>query len=262
MLLEVLTYLTTRCPPHLRDMGYLSELIATEARFRRCRSAWGPHLEKTQSVILSAINCTASRNKAVVLGAGLLSDIPLRALSGSFGKVVLIDVCFLHAARKAAMHYPNVEIRTSDITGLARALHAGETPESALPCDIALSDVDLVVSANVLSQLPLVPLAYLRRRHLLGEGEAARVLAHGIVRAHLDLLNTCFGTVCLISEVERQFLDGDVMLGTEDPLFGVAAEIDGDEWFWDIAPKPEASPDYAIRNRVRGMVWQGGVSGR
>jgi len=258
MLIEALKYLTTPCSPHLRALGFLSELIATEARHRRCRDAWAPHLEKTRAMISAAAGAASGNEKAVVLGGGLLTDIPLRVLAAKFATVVLVDVCFLKQTRRNVWRHPHIEMQTCDITGVAEAVRRGELPDPVVPDTLTLADADLVVSANVMSQLPLVPLAYLRKRHGLTDTEAARKFAEGIIRAHLDLLKSCPGTVCLITEVERQFLNETYVIGTEDPLWGVKPDMKGgEEWLWDIAPRPEASADYDVRNRVRATVWRG-----
>ncbi len=80
MLAEWFRHLTTPCPRPLRDMGYLKELIAMDARHRRCREAWVSHLEACKNVILDAaldVTRGVPRRKAVVLGSGLLLDIPI-----------------------------------------------------------------------------------------------------------------------------------------------------------------------------------------
>jgi len=258
MILETLQYLTTPCPRHLRSMGYLKELIATEARARRCRAAWQPHLEKTRAMISAAAKAASGNEKAVVFGGGMLADIPLDVLAGKFATVVLVDVCFLKQTRRNVWRHPHIEMQTCDITGVAAPLSDGVWPVPVRPTEPTLGEADLVVSANVLSQLPLIPLQYARQRKLYPDDVALPVFARQIIQAHLDYLKTCPGTVCLITEVERQFLDGGVVLGSEDPLCSVELDKKGaEEWFWDIAPRPEASPDYDIRNRVRGVVWRG-----
>jgi hypothetical protein len=246
-------------------MGYLKELIATEARQRRCRAAWEPHLDQTKSVIARAAGMAAGHDRAVVLGGGLLADVPLRMLAKNFRTVELVDVCFAKSTRRKVWSNPHIAFRTCDITGVAAALGNGALPVPGLPADLSLGDADLVVSANMMSQLPLVPLQYVRRKQPHQDEEILNGFARDIVRAHLAFLQTCPGTVCLISEVERQFLGGENLLDSEDPLFGVPLDIDAadacEEWFWDIAPRPEVSPDYGIRNRVQGMVWRHGTHG-
>lgn len=256
MLLEALKYLTTPCAPHFKSMGYLHELIATEGRYHRCRTAWQSHLEQTKSVIKDAIRHTTGSNKATVLGAGILSDIPLHALSTHFRTVELIDVCFLKSARKKAQQYSNVQLRAVDVTGLAANLHANPVlPTTSTPDDPSLTNADLVISANILSQLPVIPILYLQKINSgLGQAELTAFERH-IIESHVELLNRCTGMTCLITEVERTFLNNDREIETEDLLSGVELGLEGHSWLWNLAPKGEASPDYAIRNRVIGMYW-------
>ena len=264
MLSEAFKYLTTPCAPHLKSMGYLKELIALEARFQRCQMAWEAHLEQTKSVITDAVNATSHRNKVVVLGCGILSDIPIKTLSESFETVVLVDVCFLEQTRKNARPYTNIEWRECDITGVAHPLYAWATkspdtddvPVPSIPRGLSLDDADLVISANILSQLPLIPTAFLRKTPTRLREDTLSKFSRDIVQSHLAFLETCPGTVCLITEIERQFRDGADILETEDPLWGYRLEYEGAEWVWDLAPRGEASPKYEIRNRVIGSYRQ------
>lgn len=254
MLREAITYLTTPCPAPFRTVGYLGELIATEARYRRCRQAWQPHLDRTKALISEAAAGRERRHAAVVLGAGILADIPLDVLAGTFQTVTLVDVCFLRATRRAAGRFGNVTLRTADLTGVAEKLAAGDMPAPAPPTGLGIAHADLVVAANILSQLPLIPTDFLRRtRPALGD-DAVFAFGQAIVRAHLDWLATCAGTVCLISEVERRVLTDGHVEEREDPLWGVPFEASGQEWFWDMAPRGEIAPDVEIRNRVRAVI--------
>ena len=253
MLREAITYLTTPCAPYLRSMGYLRELIATEARHRRCQEAWRPHLDNTKAVIVDSINATVRRRKAVVLGAGILSDIPIDQLSEAFERVHLIDVCFLRRTRRALKPFPNVTCHEADVTGTAHLIQDDPLPVPGIVTSLGLADADLVVSANVLAQLPLIPIDHARRQNRAVSADAIARFARDIVIRHLDLLATCAGTVCLITEVERRLLDEtDALVETEDPLWGVPLAREGKDWLWDLAPRGEVARDLHIQNRVIG----------
>jgi hypothetical protein len=259
MLLEALKYLTTPCAPHFKSMGYLHELIAMGGRYHRCRTAWHPHLEQTKSVIKDAIRHTAGSDKAIVLGAGTLSDIPLNTLSTHFNTVELLDICFLRSTKKKAQQYSNVQLRAADITGLAANLYASaEIPAPSIQDHPDLIDGDLLISANILSQLPVIPILYLQKKNPGLEQAELTAFERHIIENHIELLNRFKVTTCLITEVEREFLCDDQVLETEDLLSSVKLGIEGHSWFWDLAPKGEASQDYAIRNRVIGTSWQNG----
>ncbi len=255
MFIEIFRYLTTPCPQPYRRMGYLKELIATEARLKRCRTMWQPHLDRTRAVIADAVAATAGKRKAVVIGGGMLADIPLGLLANEFASVMLVDICFSKQTRRIVWRHPHVELRTCDVTGVADALAQGALPVPGMPGGLSLEDADLVVSANVLSQLPLLPLQAMCTSHPHLDADTVHAFAQGIIRHHLALLENSSGTVCLVTEVERQLVDDGRLIETEDPLRDVMPDRPGDEWVWDIAPRYEVSPDYAIRNRVRGMVW-------
>lgn len=264
MLSEAYKYLTTPCAPHLKAMGYLKELIALEARYQRCQSAWQPHLDHTKSLIIEAVNATKIRKKVIVLGAGILSDIPIKTLSESFETVVLIDVCFLKKTRTQTKVYTNIEWQKCDVTGVAGSMYnwaqagkgAHELPEPTLPADSNnLKNADLVISANILSQLPLIPIAFAKKTPASLSEDTLTKLSQNILINHMAYLQTCQGTVCLISEIERQFCTNGRIIEVEDPLWGYNLKRDRAEWLWELAPRGEISKDFAVRNRVIGAYW-------
>jgi hypothetical protein len=258
VILELLEYLTTDCPAYARRLGYLGEAIAIKARHRRHCEAWGPHLARSRAVINAAAEGCVQRRTALVLGSGLLLDIPLGALAAAFERVLLVDVVHLRAARRTAARYSNVALVTGDLTGiaadLAAQLRAGwrgtPVPAPALYRDDA--SIDLVVSANIAAQLAVIPAAALRRAGA-DDGTIGDFCA-ALVRAHLDYLAGFAGRVCLITETERELHgpDGDIWR-LEDALFGLALPDGGARWPWDLAPVGEVDDDYGIRNHVAGF---------
>ena len=86
---EWIKHLATPFPRHLRDMGYVEESRNLAARQDRCRAAWQAHLECTRSLILEAADRCRRFDKALIVGSGLLFDIPTAELSQRFRDVVL-----------------------------------------------------------------------------------------------------------------------------------------------------------------------------
>lgn len=251
MIREALEYLITPCPQPYRRLGYLRELIATEARYRRCRDSWQSHLANCQQTINAAAAQASGRELAIVLGGGMLHDIPLDDLAAIFNRIVLVDVCFARTTLKTVNRLPNVETRFLDLTGLTDAI----ANWSGRPIDDAkvlernqadmsfVHDADLVISANVLPQLPLIPIARLHERSAFANDTVAGGLGQAIVRDHLDMLDACRGTVCLISETARMTTNRDTVLERDDALFGVTLPQAQRTWDWAIAPRPERYPD-------------------
>jgi hypothetical protein len=271
MLSEWLTWLLAPCRPAYRRLGHLRELVAMQARHRRCRRAWAPHLEACRRLIIEGAERCPSRRTALVAGSGLLLDIPLDYLAERFETVILADLVHLRPVRRRAARFPNVRLAEVDLTGVLEdvlALPAGARtlPGPPVPAFLQGPDdppVDLVVSANLMSQLSLCPLARLTRR-LAGPPDAAErttVLADfaaALPARHLEWLERFTGVVCLVTDVERMVVDNELVLESADPLYGLTlpgwAQAGGREWIWDIAPRPEAFRRADRRNRVRGAI--------
>lgn len=252
MLAEWLTHVFTPCPSHLRRMGYLREIIGTKSRHRRCHRAWAPHLERTKETILQAADRSQPRRKAVILGSGLLYDVPLAALAAMFEDVVLLDIFHMPTVKRRSAGFPNVRLISHDLSGVVdRLSRSGPVRFTPTPCgDLPEIDADLIVSANVSSQIPHLPAQCLARlKPDLGEAELQEFAAT-IVHHHLAQLEQARGTVCLITEIEHRRMDGDREIARIDPLFGVDPGRFDREWMWPIAPHPEIHPREDVVYRV------------
>ena len=192
MLAEWLTHLTTPCKEPYRKLGYLGELISIRHRHRRCKTAWQPHLDTCKKCITTAASKVPHTKKAVVLGSGLLLDIPIDYLAKRFETVVLVDICHLRETRKIAKTYPNIEFIEADVSGVVDSLlnwNPGTELSKPSTKSSFLDHADYVVSANLLAQLPLTPLAYLEKIAPDLDAKQLRNFAAGILGHHLKLLN-------------------------------------------------------------------------
>ena len=104
-------------------MGYLHEAIAMRNRSELRRSAWQPHFDNTRRFVLSAAEGCTNRGRVVVLGSGLLLDLPLPELSSLFREVVLMDVACLPEPRREMRKFRNVTFIEHDVTGIAEPLY-------------------------------------------------------------------------------------------------------------------------------------------
>jgi len=260
MLVEFFKYLSTPCPRPVREMGYLKEMIGLAARQRRCQEYWSPHLEASRDLIVEAARSCPKRRRAVVLGSGLLFDIPLQELSELFEHVVLVDILHMPGVRKVVAGFDNVDLLQHDIASVVEPMYRQVKESTPLPLpnpDLPLDGADLVVSANVVSQLPVIPVEFAGRA---GKHSAAglSVLAKTLIEGHLAALVDFPGAVCLITEVEHQTLASGDVLSRRDPLMGVTVPIQlGTSrrfWDWDFAPRPERHKSHDVRYKVEGYV--------
>ncbi|MFO1042558.1 MAG: hypothetical protein U0941_12270 [Planctomycetaceae bacterium] len=255
MILELLEYLTTPCSWTARKLGYLNGQIGIKVRHRQCRRAWKSHLEKTRQVIRAAILECPRRRKAVVLGSGLLLDVPLADLAAAFDEVVLVDVVHPISVYLTKVRYRNVRLVRADVTETAVEL-AKVANNPALPLPHATpqrfcndTDVDYVVSVNLLSQLPYVPTYYLEKT-TRNEKEVDEY-ARDLIDRHLDYLQRLPGVVTLITDVAKLKIDnhGEIVERV-DILYGATLPWQTIEWTWEHIPLKHVSPEFAYHRHV------------
>lgn len=251
MLIEALLSLTALTRLDLRRLGLVGGAVGLWSRGRRQQAAWADHNARTRAFIAAASAGVAERRTVLVLGSGLLRDVPLADLVRDFRRVVLVDAVHLWPARRACRD-PKVEHRVVDLSGVAAWLTGGAEGRVAPLADLAADpEIDFVASANVLSQLPYAPERWLERRPALADRLPADLPAR-IVRWHLHDLAAFRGRVCLVSDVGFQDVapDGRVELET-DLARGVALPPADDAWDWTVAPRGEIDRRLAYRHQVR-----------
>jgi len=241
MLPEIMLYATAQTRPELARLGLKGDAIALWSRGRRCRASWAPHEARCHAVIRAAIADLDRPHTALVLGSGLVRDVPLPALVEHFQRVVLVDAVHLWPARRNARH-PKVELVTADLTGVAAWL-AGRASERLDPLAAFRDDprIDFVVSANMLSQLPMAFETWCER-HPGRMGGLPTDLARRIVAWHLADLAGLRGRVCLLTDVSHREIarDGSVIDQT-DLLQGETLPEPDAAWDWEVAPRGELS---------------------
>ncbi len=257
MLIELFHYYTTPCPSAYRRLGYLSDLIAIHARYKRVAKYWTPHLENSRQLILQAASEIPRCHKVVVLGSGLLKDVPIETLSKQFDGVILIDVAHLIGMRRLCQKLGNVILLEHDITGLAEAVlsyQLGNTlprPNASLP-DLAQS-ADLIISCNMLSQLALTPCQYLQQHYAFDAGQLSHWQQEIIVN-HLALLAEQSGRQVLLCDVYHDYLDSKgTLLKREGVLHGINVGMADLQWPWLIAPLGELDSQYQLQSTVFGF---------
>ena len=261
MLKEWLNWLTTPCTDEAKKLGYLHEAIAIRERQKRNRKIWNPHLENSKRFILEASVQCPSKNQCVILGSGLLLDVPLDELCETFSEIQLVDMVHLREIRRITAGRTNIRLIECDVTGLAPTLLKGfdETlPEPAPPSGFFPQKPDLVVSLNLLSQLALTPgqRAIKSRRF---DYEAVETWQQRIQQSHWDWVSTLGNTNCIISDVDRKGIDADGHVKWSEPMIqiGNCPEAQAD-WTWELASMKEAGGTEKIVAEVKGWILKGG----
>lgn len=259
MLSEWLTYLRTDCPPQARQLGYLRESIGIRSRYRRCHSAWQPHLENSKTALLASLDACRDFRTALIFGSGLLLDIPLAELSQRFAQVWLVDLVHLPEVRRAARRYPNVRCTSHDVTGFLDYLDDLAPGKLDLPPPqrfLDEPDIDWIASVNLLSQLPLLPLTWLRQRFPEASEDEWAGWEERLMRQHLDYLAAFGKPACLLADAEQTTVgaNGEILEHNDFSglLDGWGRPLSG--WRWDIAPEGEIAPGMARHHLVTARV--------
>jgi hypothetical protein len=250
MIPELILRLLTREVSH-RGLGFTADGVALWSRATRRRRDWAPHEARCHAVVREAMADLPCRRTVVVLGSGLCRDVPLDALAAAFARVVLVDAVHLPPLLRRLRRYPNVSCLTRDLTGCADwVLRTGRERVDPVGDLVADPTVDLVISANVLSQLPL-PL----ERRIEG-GRAPHVppdLPDQVVRWHLEDLSRFTARVCLLTDIECRDVavsPGAPVLARLDLLRGAVLPEPDATWDWTVAPPGEVDRGIALVHRV------------
>ena len=238
MIREACAWLVTPCSTQARWQGHLAAAIALQQRAARCRPAWASHLAQCHGAVRTSLADCERHRTALVLGSGLALEYPLAEIAARFERVVLADIVHLWPLRRLARRHSNVELLACDLT-------------AGLP---SIDRVDWVVSCNLLSQLPLIPV----RRLLPATDDTAReVCGRDIMAHHLDRLGAIDAVRCLIADAEQTVRDrnGEIVEHTD---YSAVFDLDRHayaSWEWLVAPPGELPEGLSAIHRITASRW-------
>lgn len=263
MLAEAALFLFTWVSAPRTKPAAIRDAVGLLARRRRCREAWAEHEARTRAAIQRVATPLQIRRTAVVLGSGLCADVPLAYLASTFQKVILVDICHLPSVRLAvlAKGWRNVKFVRRDLSGYDRLVQQSRIKVATGQDDLGVGidplaflrrvpDIDLVVSANLLSQIAVGVDRRLAADRLNAAVMPADTGAE-IAAAHLDALAQLACKTVLVTDISyvRRRHDG-TMVEKVDLLHGVRPPDAFDTWEWTVAPFGEEDDDLERVHRV------------
>lgn len=258
--------------------------VGIEARSVRCRSFWEAHLESSRRFVLRSVTGLPPGRRIAVLGAGRLLDVPLAELLDHGFEVHLFDVdpgCERVWRRMARGR--SVQAHIVDLTGSfvvwTRELAArvkqrparGEVEQFLSELQPVkpppLAGFDIVISLNLLSQLPVYwrdrVEVFLGRRNSawLTEESFERALSGScacLQAAHLELIGGSGAhRAVVITDTEFYFYEQTQAPWQVEPsIYVPGVELPGylsthrESWLWHIAPQGVEQSDYGSIHRV------------
>jgi len=247
MIAEALIYAATFWRTQKAHRKYVRYSVNLWSRANRCSRQWAEHEENTRRAILAAMAGCKQRRTAVVLGSGLLRDVPIRQLAEAFDTVVLIDLVHVATVRMKMRRkaYRNVRLIERDLSGYD-ALAAGEAPEP-LGFLRNVPYLDFVVSANLLSQIG----RGVQRRFEAQRGRMPEDTVEQLIAAHVSGLSRMPFKSCLVTDIAYTVIDRNGKTHEEaDLMHGVAMPEARAAWAWPVVPTGEESADYQVIHQV------------
>lgn len=199
----------------------LAEAVGLWARGQRQFEAWAPHVARTRGLIDTAIDQMAPRRTVAVLGSGPLFDVPLETLARTFDVVLLIDQAHLATTSRRVQRYANVRRQWHDLSAATNPDH--------LKFVGSISDLDWVISVNLLSQL--------------GRG-APEGEERAVIDAHLAALAALPCRATLVTDFCYRLYDRRESVRERfDLLHGRTMPPFDQHWTWEVAPFGEESAE-------------------
>jgi hypothetical protein len=247
MLAELALWLGTPVPRAIRRHGLLRESVGLWSRGVRQRKAWAAHNANCRRIVTASVDRLSTHRTVIVLGSGLLRDVPMDLLLARFERVVLVDAVHLWPVKLRYARHRRVVFITRDLTGVLASMDSASRvdPLGDLARDLS---VDLVISANLLSQLAL-PI-----EHAIDAGQVGdEGLPRRIIEAHLADLAVFKSRICLLTDTsyDERNAAGEAV-ETADLLHGVTLSSPDETWDWPVSPLGEEDADAAYVHHVSG----------
>jgi len=169
--------------------------------------------------------------------------------------VVLLDVGFLDRRGPA-----NVRRMTWDATGCLERWYSDPRMDEAEALALAAVDPgwpagvgepDLLVSANIISQLDLLPAPWLAQQRKRADDFSER-LGTVLAKTHLAWMNRQAGHHLIIGDLGSTLIpaDGSAAESRDLPPSQIGLPTPDRTWDWELAPIPEWNRTHHLRHHV------------
>ncbi|MCF8380526.1 MAG: uracil-DNA glycosylase family protein [Bacteroidales bacterium] len=195
----------------LRKMGYLSDQAGIVNRYFREEGNWHSHIDNCHAFILQEIT-KAKPKQILVLGSGWLLDFPIDSEQIFMIDISLADIHHPRQIRHKINKLNNVELIEADVTGgliekvflwVQEARKSGKRPDISeweIPLITFCKDYDYVISLNILNQLDILLVDYIRKFWDFSDEEILSFRKR-IQNAHTSIFNSSPGI--LISDIKE-----------------------------------------------------------
>lgn len=256
MILELITYLKAKTTKEAKVFGHLYESISLVQREKRCQKYWLSHRVQCKNFISKSINSLKSHEAALVLGSGPLHEIPIEEMALKFKRIDLVDVVHLDETKRKYSHLTNINFIEADITELESVIHKEKKISNIIPSLFLNKKYDIVISANLLSQLSYHLRNYLEKKASPKLSEVALDnFSYQVSSDHYTYIKRFACPVVLITDLETHLVDrNESLLEIQTPFINFPLPAPNEQWWWNLAPRPEYSKDYSVKMKVAAFI--------
>lgn len=240
-------------------MGLSGDQDGIMERYINEEGYWNEHLNNSKGFIQRVVEEIKPKSIAV-LGSGWLLDVPVEFLLDNCERIFFYDIRHPRPIVHRYAKIDKIEFVNMDITGGAiqyiyeqikakKYMEITDVPECGFQ---PVQPVDLVISLNVLNQLDILIVEYLRRFSKVLSDDVL-LLRKKIQLAHLNSLLA--DTSCLISDFEESLYDRTGSLVEKRSLvFTCLPEGKyNEEWIWKFDNRMTYYPNRTTHFKVKAV---------
>lgn len=194
-------------------MGYAIDQDGIVTRYEREKDNWDSHLRNSKKEIIEFAE-KQKINSLLILGSGWLLDIPVEHLQEQNIEVHFVDIVQPYQIRYKHRNQKNFHFHELDALGdTAQRVYADIKSDTFSANSFRTSELqtnfkfDAVISLNLLNQLDILLVDYIKDKKTLSEDEEKSIRTQ-IQQSHLDFLSK--HKYCLISDTTQtsELLEG------------------------------------------------------
>lgn len=243
-------------------MGYSVDQEGIMTRYINEEGGWDSHLKNSKQYILDFV-ARKSPEKIGILGSGWLLDVPLEELQAKVNEIFLYDIRhprqIMHRYRNnKKIHFVQADITGGGIENTFTLLkNSNARPEALLEIPMQgftpKESIDSVVSLNLLCQLDILILEYLRNFPVFAKSDIIPAFRKKIQESHMQTIANY--NACLISDYEELIYDRiDNLIETHQLLFSDFPESkNAKEWIWQFDTQMTYYPNRKTFFKVRAL---------
>ena len=227
----------------LHKLGYYDYQRGLVYRHLNQDAGWFGHEKNSRNFILRAVNLLKPE-KITILGSGWLLDLPVAELAERSMQIRLVDIFHPPEVRSQTAGFRNLELVEEDITGglieevwkkagKSTFLNRMTTLKEIIIPDYEPADSPgMVISLNILTQLEVLPLTFLRKKTRADKNEF-EIFRQQVQKKHLDFLRR-HTSLLLTDTAEKITHSSGIVSEIPSVVIDLPAGRLRENWQWDF----------------------------